>query len=443
MGPTAWTSSQSNQGLSGVSRPGREVNLDLPYMLTRPRLNRAHSLPPIYDTFMYSGGSDATDKLRLVSRSGPKSRSKSTGCLSNREAIRSCQVHGDLTAQAVDSEIVAKTDITNMMSGSRDTNTRLQVQHFDSGTKYTYALRCEVTKVFLSSPHSEESEYVQDVPYRTGGTSLTPTEHKFSPGLFEQPLDSAQDEYAPAVEPRGYPRPAMGAEHSHNTTNFHGACSPVTPKKSTENIIARRVPAAVIRTNGAASSRNLVTVKRGPNHPSNCNARGDLWSITTTPSTNNIAVANVHKHDIVAWPLGSLLGPDLTILVVEDFLIHRKVLERALQKYGWNVILAQHGREAVDLVKRSAWCNSYVPNATHFDAVAMATCMPVMSGMDCILEIRKLEETRQLNGHLPIVAMLADSRHENVEKLIAAGMVRSSQAEVLVSRADCNFRTIT
>lgn len=48
--------------------------------------------------------------------------------------------------------------------------------------------------------------------------------------------------------------------------------------------------------------------------------------------------------------------------------------------------------------------------------------MPVMDGLQCTSTIRELEQTGSLRRHVPIIAVTANARSEQIATLIAAGM---------------------
>jgi CheY-like chemotaxis protein len=49
--------------------------------------------------------------------------------------------------------------------------------------------------------------------------------------------------------------------------------------------------------------------------------------------------------------------------------------------------------------------------------------MPVMDGLQCTSKIRELESQGMLKGHVPIIAVTANARSEQIATLLAAGMV--------------------
>lgn len=96
------------------------------------------------------------------------------------------------------------------------------------------------------------------------------------------------------------------------------------------------------------------------------------------------------------------------ILLVEDNAINQQVAAEFLRMRKINVILANHGGEAVDWVKRES-----------FDAVLMDLHMPTMDGLEATRRIRDLPNGRDL----PIIAMTAAVMPEDRERCAACGMV--------------------
>lgn len=112
--------------------------------------------------------------------------------------------------------------------------------------------------------------------------------------------------------------------------------------------------------------------------------------------------------------LSTTLMRKFRVLLVEDNLVNQRVLQKRLIKSNCNVVVANHGLEALEILQASG---------AQFDVVLMDVQMPVMDGLTCTAEIRKLEETSILKGHLLIVAVTANVRQEQIDHAIAVGAV--------------------
>lgn len=168
----------------------------------------------------------------------------------------------------------------------------------------------------------------------------------------------------------------------------------------------------------------------------------------------------------------------LNILIVEDNLVNQKVLKKQLSKFGWNISVAGNGQEALDWLKGSIYWRG-TPKNTHdktseeeekeyfavpalhdVDIILMDIEMPVMDGLTCAQRIRAYEAQGLLSpfprrasalqreltssvspitsfhglntsntsvpakahSRLPILAVSANARMEQVEQALAAGM---------------------
>jgi signal transduction histidine kinase/ActR/RegA family two-component response regulator len=102
-----------------------------------------------------------------------------------------------------------------------------------------------------------------------------------------------------------------------------------------------------------------------------------------------------------AWPQ--------RILVAEDNPINQAVIARTLEKAGHQVVLAQNGREALQL-----WA------ASRFDVIFMDVQMPEMGGLEATQEIRRREQ--ETGNRICIMAMTANAMLGDRERCLAAGM---------------------
>jgi signal transduction histidine kinase/FixJ family two-component response regulator len=99
------------------------------------------------------------------------------------------------------------------------------------------------------------------------------------------------------------------------------------------------------------------------------------------------------------------------VLVVEDNPTNRKVIEALLSKQGVQVICAEDGQVALDILQ-----------AGHdFEAVLMDCQMPVMDGLAATIALRKMESD-QGRAHLPVIALTAGAFDEDRKACLDAGM---------------------
>ncbi len=101
----------------------------------------------------------------------------------------------------------------------------------------------------------------------------------------------------------------------------------------------------------------------------------------------------------------------LRVLLAEDNFVNQKIASFNLQQLGYETIVAQNGKEAIDKFVNES-----------FDLVLMDIQMPVMNGYDASKEIRRLEENMPGNNHIPIIALTANAMKGDMEKCISAGM---------------------
>jgi PAS domain S-box-containing protein len=113
-----------------------------------------------------------------------------------------------------------------------------------------------------------------------------------------------------------------------------------------------------------------------------------------------------HQPEDIAEDIKRLSGARL--LLVEDNEMNQELALEILRNAGIRVVLAQNGREALDLLERDS----------AFDGILMDLQMPVMDGYACTHEIRK--QPRFAN--LPILAMTANAMTEDHERVRTAGM---------------------
>lgn len=122
------------------------------------------------------------------------------------------------------------------------------------------------------------------------------------------------------------------------------------------------------------------------------------------------------------WKPTPIVAPNIHVLLVEDNLINQQILRRQLVKLGCIVHVANHGVEALDLLEKSDHWHSCPESNLKLEIILLDWEMPVMDGLTCAREIRSREEQGLLLRHIPIIATTANSRTEQIERALDAGI---------------------
>lgn len=97
------------------------------------------------------------------------------------------------------------------------------------------------------------------------------------------------------------------------------------------------------------------------------------------------------------------------VLVAEDDMLASHLIKEMLTWHGFEIEPARTGQEAVEL-----W------EAGDYDIILMDLQMPRLDGISATRIIRQKEQER--GGHIPIVAMTANTFDEDRDRCFAAGM---------------------
>ncbi|WP_050750607.1 hybrid sensor histidine kinase/response regulator [Paramagnetospirillum magneticum] len=101
-------------------------------------------------------------------------------------------------------------------------------------------------------------------------------------------------------------------------------------------------------------------------------------------------------------------GQSLTVLVVEDNPVNRRVAGGFLSRQGHTVLMAENGAQALEVI------------ASHpVDIILMDRHMPVMDGLQAVRALRAMPPPA---GHLPVVALTAAATREEARECLDAGM---------------------
>ncbi len=103
----------------------------------------------------------------------------------------------------------------------------------------------------------------------------------------------------------------------------------------------------------------------------------------------------------------------LSLLVVDDNAINRRLIQASLVRLGYKVDVAADGAVAVE-----KFTNNF------YDAILMDIMMPVMDGIEATIVIRKIEHDRQISPHqrVKIIAITANAFEDDRTRFYESGM---------------------
>jgi CheY-like chemotaxis protein len=93
------------------------------------------------------------------------------------------------------------------------------------------------------------------------------------------------------------------------------------------------------------------------------------------------------------------------VLIIDDELTVRTITKIILTRLGYEVLLADNGRQGLELNHRE-----------HPDVIVLDVTMPEMDGVDVLTQIRKVDL------HQPVIIMTGDCRPEIERQLRALGI---------------------
>jgi len=140
-----------------------------------------------------------------------------------------------------------------------------------------------------------------------------------------------------------------------------------------------------------------------------------LFSITTRELENTL-----DEHYL---PLINSILSNADSLV--DNVVNQRVLGKQLRSNGCIVYVANHGGEALDFLRKTTlWKHSDAQSERiELSLILMDLEMPIMDGLTCTRRIRDLQREGMILEHIPIIAVTANTRLEQMRVAVDAGMV--------------------
>ncbi|KAF2659309.1 aerobic respiration control sensor protein arcB [Lophiostoma macrostomum CBS 122681] len=109
----------------------------------------------------------------------------------------------------------------------------------------------------------------------------------------------------------------------------------------------------------------------------------------------------------------------LHILIVEDNLVNQKVLAKQLRKAGCTISTANNGLEALTHIESTEYRTF---GGTPLSVILMDLEMPEMNGLECVACIRNMEAEGKILRHVPVIAVTANVRGEQIATARDSGM---------------------
>ncbi|KAF2126869.1 aerobic respiration control sensor protein arcB [Dothidotthia symphoricarpi CBS 119687] len=132
----------------------------------------------------------------------------------------------------------------------------------------------------------------------------------------------------------------------------------------------------------------------------------------------SVTVVSDLKKPKVAKPKSMELER-LHVLIVEDNIVNQKVLSKQLIKCGFIVSTADNGIFALEHLQKTEF---YTQGGMPLSVILMDLEMPEMDGLTCCKRIREMEAEGTLNSHVPIIAVTANVRVEQIATAKESGM---------------------
>jgi len=140
---------------------------------------------------------------------------------------------------------------------------------------------------------------------------------------------------------------------------------------------------------GLAISRKLARLMGGDLTAESTPGQGSCFTLTIPVDVEG---QSKRVADDIEPELTTLAG--ISVLVVDDHEVNRRILSLLLEPHGCQLTLAVNGAEAVDLAQASA-----------FDVVLMDMQMPVMDGLEATRQLR----LDGMNRETPVIALTANA----------------------------------
>ena len=142
--------------------------------------------------------------------------------------------------------------------------------------------------------------------------------------------------------------------------------------RSIDNITHDTPIANTINSLRRNSSNSAVTLE------SKRNSSGKPVSRSNTTGTRRSPAIDNDLNQQISLPVHALDHTKLRVLIVEDNLVNQRVLQKQLKNLGFMTEVANHGGEALDLLKTSTFWTGKEKYGIDLSVILMDLEMPIM-----------------------------------------------------------------
>ena len=195
----------------------------------------------------------------------------------------------------------------------------------------------------------------------------------------------------------------------------------VKTKRLVTDTVSDVVPHPSSPSFSSSSASPMVYTRRGStllNPPNTTTDQNHSNGTAATLSPDRRPVQNGEKQPETKVVKDAAANDLLHVLIVEDNLINQKVMSQQLRRAGCTVHVVNHGLECLEFLEQSAFCSAQTP----LSIILLDLEMPTMDGLTCIRHIRQQQLTGKINSHVPVIAVTANARSEQISGAIEAGM---------------------
>ncbi|KAF2704014.1 aerobic respiration control sensor protein arcB [Pleomassaria siparia CBS 279.74] len=168
-------------------------------------------------------------------------------------------------------------------------------------------------------------------------------------------------------------------------------------------------------------ARRIVSINQRPPHSrhgsSQLNAIAEAEADLTSSRISSVLPSHVAKSK--PNHLDPTNHSHLHVLIVEDNIVNQKVLSKQLKKAGCTISVADNGLIALAHLKTTEFQR---PDGVPLSIILMDLEMPEMDGLTCVGCIRKMESEGTIKRHVPVIAVTANVRGEQIATARDSGM---------------------